>query len=297
MSDGTVRLERDESAGIATITLDNPARKNAYDPPMRRQFHAYLEELAYDDATKVVHLRGADGVFSTGADMNNAYAWYGEGAKSPNDASPEARSKPRRPSQRRRLLVDRQTFDFYHFFLGFPKVTVAEVSGFALGGGFELALMADIAVVASDAELGMPATRMLGPALGSLHMFFHRLGPVLARRMLLTGDTLAGAELAHLGVFTEVCEPDEVAERAKWWATKASKMPADGIVIAKEAFRLIENLTAYQGEEVLSYMFHAYGTNLQFEPDEFNFVKARSEHGTKAAFTMRDAHFDVPEPS
>jgi enoyl-CoA hydratase/carnithine racemase len=287
VSEGRVLMERDEGRGIARVTLDNPGRKNAYDPEMRRRLGADLDELADDDAVKVVLLRGAGGVFSTGADMNNAYAWYGEGAK--DRAS-------RRPSQRRRLLVDRRTFDFYHSFLGFPKVTVAEVAGFALGGGLELALMADIAVVASDTVIGMPATRLLGPALGSLHMFFHRLGPVLARRLLLTGDTVEAGELAHLGVFTEVVEPATVEARATWWAEKAARMPADGIVMAKEAFRLVEQLQAYQGEEVLSYLFHAYGTNLQFDEGEFNFVKARAEHGTRRAFELRDDHFEVPEP-
>jgi enoyl-CoA hydratase len=289
VTDGRVLMERDDERGIARLTLDNPARKNAWDPPMRRQLGAFLEELAYDDTTKVVLLRGEGGTFSTGADMNNAYAWYGNG----NGDTAKAQ---RRPSQRRRLLTDRQTFDFYQFFLGYPKVTVAEVSGFALGGGFELALMADIAVVASDAVIGMPATRFLGPALGSLHLFFHRLGPVLARRLLLTGDTIEAGEVAHLGVFTEVVEPGAVEARAAWYAEKASRMPADGIVVAKEAFRLVEQLQAYQGEQVLSPMFHAYGTNLQFDEGEFNFVKVRAEHGTKKAFQLRDEHFEIPEP-
>ena len=292
MTDGRVVMERDDSSGIARITLDNPSRKNAYDPAMRQQMGAYLDELAYDDDTKVVVLRGEGGVFSTGADMNNAYAWYGDGEKDGRENG----AKRRRPSQRRRVLVDRQTFDFYQSFLGYPKVTVAEVAGFALGGGFELALMADISVVASDTKLGMPATRFLGPALGSLHLFFHRLGPVLARRLLLTGDTIEAGEIAHLGVFTEVVEADAVTTRAAWWAEKASRMPADGIVLAKEAFRLIEQLSAYQGEQVLSPLLHAYGTNLQFDDGEFNFVKARAEHGTKEAFALRDAHFEVPEP-
>jgi enoyl-CoA hydratase/carnithine racemase len=180
--------------------------------------------------------------------------------------------------------------------MGYPKATVAEVRGYALGGGLELALMADIAVVARDAVIGMPATRLLGPALGSLHLFFHRLGPVLTRRLLLTGDTLPAAAVDHLGVFTEVLDDADVAPRADWWARKVAKMPADGIVMAKEAFRLVEQLQAYQGEEVASYLFHAFGTNLQFEEGEFNFVKARAEHGTKQAFELRDAHFEVPEP-
>jgi enoyl-CoA hydratase/carnithine racemase len=127
-------------------------------------------------------------------------------------------------------------------------------------------------------------------------MFFHRLGPVLARRLLLTGDTIEAAEVAHLGVFTEVTEPGVVAARATWWAEKAARMPADGIVMAKEAFRLVEQLQGYQGEEALSYLVHAYGTNLQFGEGEFNFVKVRAELGTKRAFELRDAHFEVPEP-
>ena len=288
MSDGRVLLQRDDECGIARVTLANPERRNAYDPEMRRQLDAYLDELAYDDTVKVVLLRGEGGVFSAGADMNNAYTWYGDGANGQKDR--------RRPSQRRRLLTDRQTFDFYHSLLGYPKATVAEVAGYALGGGFELALMADIAVVASDTKIGMPATRLLGPALGSLHLFFHRLGPVLARRLLLTGDTIEASEVADRGVFTEVVDPGAVEARAAWWAEKVSRMPADGIVMAKEAFRLVEQLQAYQGEEVLNYLFHAYGTNLRFEEGEYNFVKARAEHGTKRAFELRDAHFEVPEP-
>ena len=289
MADGRVVLDRDGATGIARVTLYNPERRNAYDPAMREQLGTYLDELAFDDDVKVVLLRGEGGVFSTGADMANAYSWY----ESP--ANGDAASR-RRPSQRRRLAVDRRTFGFYHELMGYPKVLVAEVGGYALGGGFELALMADLAVVGRSTVLGMPATRFLGPALGSLHLFFHRLGPVLARRLLLTGDTVPASTVEHLGVFTEVVDDDAVGPRAAWWAQKVAKMPADGIVMAKEAFRLVEQLQAYQGEEVASYLFHAFGTNLQFEEDEFNFVKVRAEHGTKRAFELRDAHFEVPEP-
>ena len=289
-ADGRVRYEVDDDRRIATITLNHPERRNSYDAAMRDGLARFLDEAAEDDDITVVLLRGEGGVFSTGADMNNAYGWYGE------KAADNGHAKKNRPSQRRRLTVDRKTFGFYHEFLGYPKVTVGEIGGFALGGGFELALMADIAVVARDAKLGMPATRFLGPALGSLHMFFHRLGPVLARRLLLTGDIVAASELEHLGVFTETCEPAQVTARARYWAEKAAKMPADGVVIAKEAFRLVEQSQAYQGEEVASYLFHAFGTNLQFADGEFNFVKTRAQHGTREAFRLRDEHFHVPEP-
>ena len=276
-----VLLEKDPDAHVARITIDNPERRNAYDPPMRRQMAAFLDELATDDDIKVVILRGAGGNFSTGADMNNAYNWYGPG------------DSKRRPSQRRRLGVDRESFGFYHEYLSFPKVTIAQVETYALGGAFELALMSDLTVVARDAQLGMPGARLLGPALGNLHLFFHRLGPVLARRLLLTGDTVTAAEVEHLGLFTDVCDRDAVAERTEQWAAKVARMPADGLAIAKTGFNLVEQSQAYVGEEATGYLMHAFATNLRFEPDEFNFVKERAQHGTREAFRRRDEHFSV----
>jgi enoyl-CoA hydratase/carnithine racemase len=279
--DPRIRCERDPDAHVARLTIDNPQRRNAYDPPMRRAMRSHLDALATDDDVKVVLLRGAEGVFSTGADMANSYAWYGN---DPNG---------RRPSQRRRLGVDRESFSFYHELMAYPKVTVAQVETYALGGGFEIALMADIAVVARDAKLGMPGARLLGPALGNLHLFFHRLGPVLSRRLLLTGDTVTGGDVEHLGIFTEVCDPADVAGRAERWAAKAARMPADGIAIAKTAFALVEQSTAFVGEEASGFLVHAFATNLRFEQDEFNFVKTRAKVGTSEAFKARDEHFGV----
>lgn len=297
MTDDRVLFEVDADHRIATITLNNPKQRNSYDAAMRDEIARYLDIVADDDDLTVVLLRGAEGVFSTGADMNNAYGWYGdERAREEQSAGAKEASRKSRPSQRRRLTVDRKSFGFYHNFMGFPKVTVGEIGGYALGGGFEMALMTDISVIARDTRIGMPATRFLGPALGSLHMFFHRLGPVLARRMLLTGDIVEAGSIEHLGIFTDTCDADQLTARAQYWAAKAAKMPADGVVIAKEAFRLVEQSQAYQGEEVASYIFHAYGTNLQFSPGEFNFVKTRAQHGTKEAFRLRDEHFHVPEP-
>jgi enoyl-CoA hydratase/carnithine racemase len=295
--DDRVLFEVDREKRIATITLNNPAQRNSYDAAMRETVARYLDVVAEDDDITVVLLRGAEGVFSTGANMNNAYGWYGdERSREEQSGGAKASATKSRPSQRRRLTVDRKSFGFYHNLMGFPKVTIGEINGYALGGGFEMALMTDISVIARDTKIGMPATRFLGPALGSLHMFFHRLGPVLARRMLLTGDIITAGDVEHLGVFTDTCDAGSVTARAQYWAEKTAKMPADGVVIAKEAFRLVEQSQAYQGEEVASYLFHAYGTNLQFAPGEFNFVKTRAQVGTKEAFRLRDEHFHVPEP-
>lgn len=289
MSESQVLVERDPAQHVGRVILNRPERKNSYDPEMRARIGAALDELADDDAIRTVVISGTGGVFSTGADMGNAYRWYAKGDELDQ-------STRRRPSQRRRLEVDRKTFEFYHRFFNYPKITVAEVNGYALGGGFEMALFADIAVVGESTVIGMPATRFLGPALGSLHAFFYRLGPVLTRRLLLTGDTLQAGEISHLGIFTETIADDAVSARADWWARKIARMPADGLAIAKEAFRLIEQTQYFSGEEVVSPLIHAFATNLQFDEGDFNFVKVRAEHGTSEAFALRDAHFGIPEP-
>ena len=76
-SDDRVLYELDPDRRIATITLNNPSRRNSYDAAMRETIARYLDRVAEDDDITVVLLRGAGGVFSAGADMNNAYGWYG----------------------------------------------------------------------------------------------------------------------------------------------------------------------------------------------------------------------------
>jgi enoyl-CoA hydratase/carnithine racemase len=157
-----------------------------------------------------------------------------------------------------------------------------------------LALECDLRIGGDDARFKFPGAAY-GRAPGGA-LLSRIVGDGWARRLLLTGDIIEAGAVEHLGVFTETAEPDAVPARARYWAQKVAKMPADGIVIAKEAFRLVEQTQAYQGEEAASYLFHAFGTNLQFAPGEFNFVKTRAKYGTKEAFRLRDEHFFVPEP-
>src|SRR5271166_6976056 len=76
-SDDRVLFDVDRDRRIATITLNNPRLRNSYDATMRDAVARYLDRVAEDDDLTVVLLRGTGGVFSTGADMNNAYGWYG----------------------------------------------------------------------------------------------------------------------------------------------------------------------------------------------------------------------------
>jgi len=278
---GRVHMEKDHASHIARITFVNPEKKNSLAPEDFLDFGEMLEDCAEDDAIKVVILRGANGTFTTGVDLGRAYGWY----DTPGD--------DRRPSQRRRLRVDRKSQRVFHELVGFPKVTIAQVESYALGAGMEFALACDLAVVSRTAKLGMPAARFLGPVLGNIALFMHRLGPVFTRDLLLTGRMAEGAEFEGPRTFARFTDADDVAAVTEELAEQVAKMPADGIVIAKEAYRLVEASSTLGLEEATSYLFHSFGTNLRFEKDEFNFVKTRAESGTSAAFKKRDEHYET----
>ena len=281
--DDDVLYEKDAVTHIARITLNRPAKLNAMTLDMYERIVAHLDDVAEDDDIKVVILRGAGENFTSGVDMAEVYDWYG-----PADGSD---GKKRRPSQRRRLVVDRRTSRVYDRLTYHPKVTITAVRGFALGGGLEFLMGSDISVVGDDAKIGMPATRYLGPVLGDLHLFFHRLGPVLAKDLLLTGRIAAASELAGLGIFTRFVPAADVSAVAEELAAQVARMPADGIVIAKEAYRLVEQSMGMALSEVCSYLLHAYGTNLQFEQDEFNFVRNRSDDDLAKTFDKAEEFY------
>src|SRR6202011_269978 len=98
LSDDRVLFDLEPDKRIATITLNNPKQRNSYDAAMRDSLARCLDRVADNDDLTVVLLRGADGVFSTGADMKNAYGWYG-GRSSDQSGDSETRSAKSPPTQ------------------------------------------------------------------------------------------------------------------------------------------------------------------------------------------------------
>ena len=279
--DSKVLYEKDAKSHIARVTLNRPEKLNAMTLGMYEGVIEAMDDAAEDDDIKVVILRGAGGCFTAGVDLNEAYAWYAS----------EGDGK-RRPSQRRRLVVDRRTQRVYDRVVYYPKVTIAQVEKYALGGGLEFLMACDMSVVGAGTKIGMPAARFLGPVLGDLHLFFHRLGPVLTRDLLLTGRTADADEFAHLGVFTRFVAAEDVERTTEELAQLVARMPADGIVIAKEAYRLVEQSMGMALSEVSSYLLHAFATNLRFEDDEFNFVRTRSEGRLAESFDKAEQFYE-----
>ena len=294
MTDDRVRMERDERSGIARITLDNPERKNAYDPAMRQQLGAYLDELAYDDDIKVVILRGEGGVFSTGADMDNAYAWYGDApqgrrqqrrqAAAPEPASPAARSTARPSTSTTSSSATRRSP--WPRSRASPSAAASSWRSWPTSPWWPTTPSSGCRPPASSARRSARCT--------SSSTASARCSPAACCSPATPSRPASSPTSA---VFTEVADDRRrrrprrlVGREGLPHARRRDRDGQGGVPPRRAAVR------ATRAKRSSSHLLHAYGTNLQFGEGEFNFVKARAEHGTKEAFDLRDAHFEVPEP-
>ena len=153
--------------GWTRLTLNRPSVRNALNTDILSQLADVLDQLASDHSCRVVLICGADGNFAAGADITEIES----------KSSAEAAIDPRKA--------------YWARIRKFPKPMVAAVDGFCLGGGFELALMADCLVVGNDARIGLPETNLgLIPGAGGTQRLMALAGRGRAMRMVLTGEII-----------------------------------------------------------------------------------------------------------
>jgi enoyl-CoA hydratase len=201
----------DMRAGWARITLNRPDRRNALDTALLAAVAGALERLAHDPAVCAVVLTGAGGNFAAGADI-------GELA---TRTSAEAAHDPRKAH--------------WAAIRAFPKPLVAAVDGFALGGGLELALMADLMVLGPTARVGLPETSLgIIPGAGGGQRLMARIGPARAARMVLTGEVIDAATAFAWGLAAYLSEGPALPEAEALAARLATRAPL-ALIAAKRA--------------------------------------------------------------
>ena len=283
MSDA-VLYEKDSAAHVATITFNRPDKLNALTLAMYHEMGDYIADADQDDDIKVIVFRANGSSFSTGQDLSEVGFMYGFG-----DGSAE---KPQRPSQRRRLSTDRDWSNRLAAVTYSTKITVAEVQGHCLGSGFDIMLACDVSVVADDANLGHPGRRLVGPGNGfNSVQWFWKLGPALAKYMMVTGDTISGQHAYERGVTTHCVPADKLRETTEELVSRIAKVPADGIAMGKVTFRMVADVNGIGMGYDFGYLMHSFGTNIRFEDDEHNFFRARREKGHRDAYHERDGNF------
>ncbi|WP_049564359.1 enoyl-CoA hydratase/isomerase family protein [Streptomyces sp. SBT349] len=207
----TVHLE--VADGVGTIRLDRPPM-NALDVATQDRLRALAEEVTGRDDVRAVVLWGGEKVFAAGADIKEMRAMDHEAM----------------------IARARGLQDAFTAVANIPKPVVAAITGYALGGGCELALCADVRFAADDARLGQPEI-LLGviPGAGGTQRLPRLIGPGRAKDLIFTGRMVKADEALAIGLVDRVVPAADVHAEAHAWAARLAAGPATALRAAKEA--------------------------------------------------------------
>ena len=216
--------------GVATLTLSRPERLNAITRELIEELRAGLRR-AWDDAdVHAIRLRGEGRAFCAGYDI-------GWGAEAMQDAEGD------RPWDPMADLAMMQRFvDAYMELWRSPKPVIAQVHGFCVGGGTDLALCSDLIVCAEDCRIGYPPARVWGSP--TTAMWTYRLGLERSKRLLLTGDALDGRRAAEWGLASEAVPLAELDDAALALARRVALLPSNQLHMMKV---LVNNVIEQMG--------------------------------------------------
>ena len=186
MSYETLLYDTDD--GVATITLNRPERLNTIVPPMPEELEAAVREAIVDAGVKVIVLRGAGRAFCAGFDLGGGFHHWDEALTT------DGRWDPGKDF----AVATAQALGPVPKFMSLwrsPKPVIAQVHGWCVGGGSDMALCADLVIASEDARIGTSYSRMWGCYLTG--MWIYRLGLTRAKEYALTGKPLSGSEASR----------------------------------------------------------------------------------------------------
>lgn len=282
--DDSLIVEKD--GPVVRLVLNRPDRHNALRFDDLDRLVDALRQAEDDDDVKVIVLKGNGPSFCAGHDYNDALRAYG--------LEPDADgSKPRRPSQRSRLLRDRRLGMNYMAFQNSMKPVIAQVHGHCTGVGIYLVELVDLALCAHDTRFSH-AEQRLGLAGNTWHMNSQILmyGAKKARELMLMGDVFDGPQAQRLGLVNLSVPFDELEGTVAEWAGRIAKHPRDALVTGKAMHQMALESLGAAAQFARGYVGHTLGTNLRLERDEFNFLRERAREGTTATFKQRDERFE-----
>jgi enoyl-CoA hydratase/carnithine racemase len=219
--------------GVGTIRLDRP-KMNAIDDELYRGVHAAAQRAATDADVRAVVLYGGERVFAAGADI-------------------KAMSGLTRETM---VAWGRELTNSFTTVQRIPKPVIAAVTGYALGGGYELALCADFRVLGASATIGQPEI-LLGviPGAGGTQRLARLVGPAKAKDLVFTGRHVGAEEALEIGLADAVVPDDEVYATAVAMARKFAAGPPLALAAAKRAIDEGLDLPLAQGLALESQLF------------------------------------------
>ena len=241
MSNDTILIE--QRGAVTLVTLNRPQALNALNSAVLRELIAAFAAYDADDSQHCLVLTGSDKAFAAGADIKEMQA---------------------------------QGFaDMYgsNFFAGWERVTatrkpwIAAVAGFALGGGCEVAMMADFIIAADTARFGQPEIKLgVTPGMGGSQRMAHAIGKAKAMEMCLTGRMMGAEEAERAGLVAKVVPAADLVEEAMKTATAIAAMAPLAAIATKEMVNAAFELPLAQGINFERRLFHGlFGTEDQKE--------------------------------
>ncbi len=269
--------------GRARITLNRPEKLNALSIDLQRELNEALWEADNDVSVHAVIIKGAGRAFSAGYDLtarNRAsneleYAGGARPTEYRGGQTFDDDAWRMEHAQRYRMAI----FDMH-------KPVIAQVHGYCLAGGTDIALMCDMVIVAEDATIGFPPARAQGTLPNNMWMY--HCGPQWAKRLLLTGDTITGAEAAKIGLALKAVPADMLEAEVEQLVDRLAMIDTDLLAANK---RIVNIQLEMMGARTAQRMASEMDARAHLSPAVAEFRRLSREEGLKAALQWRDTKF------
>lgn len=264
----------DRKAKIATVTLNNPKRRNVAPVFAEDQLIEAIDAWERDDDVKVVIIKGAGDDFCAGHDVGEYNKVFGVGR--------ESRHNLRDP-----LVAEREVRVALRRILFSLKPTIAQVHGLCIEFGNALQVCTDITIAANNAHFGN-----LGQAAGIsgitiIRIYMHLIGQKRMREMMVSGRTWSGREASKIGLINRSVPLEKLEAEARNEARRIALLPLDGIVAGKAYTHQIYESMGFGLAFTENAYFHTLGLKLKFDPDEVAFFREVKSKGFKTAVLER----------
>ncbi len=237
--------------GVSRITLNRPESRNALNNILRGEIYGALEANDRDEQVRITILRGAGKCFCAGYDLKS----------NTNEDRPYHTASGDGSWARHVVEGAFRVWDL-------AKPVIAQVHGYCLAGGTELATSCDLVYVAEDAQIGYPVVRSMSPP--DNQFFPWIVGMRNAMEMMLTGDAISGADAVKYGFANRAFPPESLEEAVLKIAEKVARVPADIQQMNKRAVHRQMELMGMraairQGTEIQALAFHTQSTRAHFK--------------------------------
>lgn len=259
--------------GIARITLNRPEKLNAISWQMQEELQQALWQADRDPAVHVVTLRGAGRSFSAGYDISPP----------PGEGATHAASGH---TMERDVWFLEQATRMRMTLWEMHKPVIAGIHGHCLAGGTDIAFLCDIVIAADDAKIGYPPVRALGSPVN--HMWTYLVGPQWAKRLLLTGDSISGAEAERIGLVLKAVPSERLDAELDDLAGRMALIDVDLLAANK---RIVNMALELMGAQTMQRMATERDAIARQAPVVTEFYAMAKEKGLKAALEWRDSRF------